>query len=78
MSFVLDLMIPGAGLVVDVLSTSVDLCSEVAEGQEECKKLHDRLKTIFDELEKMDRNGQLPSSEPVEKYKSVLEEYLKY
>lgn len=75
MSFILDLVIPGAGVV---LSSILDLCSEVTEGQEECKKLYDRLKTIFNELSKMEEHGQLPSSEPVDKYKKVLAEYLLY
>ncbi|KAF4028353.1 hypothetical protein GN244_ATG19975 [Phytophthora infestans] len=78
MSFVADMFIPGSGSVVTVLVKMYDLCNEMKEGQIACKRLHLRLKDIFDELQKMETRGEIPSSDKVAKYVEVVAKYLRY
>ncbi|EEY53119.1 uncharacterized protein PITG_06743 [Phytophthora infestans T30-4] len=78
MSFVADMFIPGSGSVVTVLVKIYDLCNEMKEGQIACKRLHLRLKDIFDELQKMETRGEIPSSDKVAKYVEVVAKYLRY
>lgn len=51
----LDLFVPCSGVVLDALSTLWGYCDEMNEGKEVCKRLHRRLKGIFEELQKMEK-----------------------
>jgi hypothetical protein len=78
MSFILDMIIPGSGAIADVLLSISEMCSEMSEGQDVCKRVHSRLKDLFDEMDKMAAKGQLPSSDTREKYAGVVASYVKY
>ncbi|KAL4138217.1 Armadillo repeat-containing protein 3 [Phytophthora ramorum] len=69
-------VVPGGGSVVDALLKIYQLCNEMKEGQETCKRVHLRLKDIFDELQKMEERGELPPSDKVAKYVGVVNKFL--
>ncbi|KAL4161238.1 Armadillo repeat-containing protein 3 [Phytophthora ramorum] len=69
-------VVPGGGSVVDALLKIYQLCNEMKEGQETCKRVHLRLKDIFDELQKMEERGELPPSDKVAKYVGVVSKFL--
>ncbi|KAG3247097.1 hypothetical protein PI124_g8192 [Phytophthora idaei] len=48
------------------------------EGQDSCMRLHRRLKDIFNELERMERNGRLPATDAPNKYAGVVGKALQY
>ncbi|KAE8981670.1 hypothetical protein PR003_g27326 [Phytophthora rubi] len=72
----LDLFVPGSGVVLDALSTLWGYCDEMNEGKDVCQRLHRRLKGIFDELQKMDKKGQLPSNNALDEYVSTISKSL--
>ncbi|KAL3663586.1 Armadillo repeat-containing protein 3 [Phytophthora oleae] len=75
---VVDLVVPGSGLIVDVLFKTAQLCSEMKEGQDACKRVHFRLNAIFEELQEMVKKRILPPSDKLNKYADVLLRYLQY
>ncbi|KAE8970512.1 hypothetical protein PR001_g27187, partial [Phytophthora rubi] len=72
----LDLFVPGSGVVLDALSTLWGYCDEMNEGKDVCQRLHRRLKGIFDELQKMDKKGQLPSNNALDEYVTTISKSL--
>jgi hypothetical protein len=76
-STVLDLVIPGSGMGVDVLASILQLSGEMQDSQDVCKRVHSRLKEISDELAKMQEKNQLPSNDAVERYKVLVSQSLK-
>ncbi|KAE9123202.1 hypothetical protein PF010_g6486 [Phytophthora fragariae] len=72
----LDLFVPGSGVVLDALSTLWGYCDEMNEGKDVCQRLHRRLKGIIDELQKMDKKGQLPSNNTLDEYVSTISKSL--
>ncbi|KAG6617281.1 Serine/threonine protein kinase [Phytophthora cinnamomi] len=72
----LDLFVPGSGVVLEALNTLWEYCGEMNEGKDVCKRLHRRLKGIFDELQKMEKKGQLPSNNALDEYVSTISKSL--
>uniref|UniRef100_H3GVN1 Protein kinase domain-containing protein n=1 Tax=Phytophthora ramorum TaxID=164328 RepID=H3GVN1_PHYRM len=73
-----DLVIPGSGTVAQTLSTILQLSADMKEGKDACKRLHQRLKCIFDELKKREKKKRAPSSGALDKYAAVVLKTLRY
>ncbi|KAK1941897.1 putative serine/threonine-protein kinase/receptor [Phytophthora citrophthora] len=73
-----DLVVPGSGLIADVLSKTILLCSDMKEGQDACRRVHIRLNIIFEELQKMEKKNILPPSEKLNQYTDVVLRYFLY
>ncbi|OWY93942.1 Serine/threonine protein kinase [Phytophthora megakarya] len=78
MSCLFDLLIPGVGLVGDVLAKALQLCNEMKEGQDACRRVYGKLSEILAFLRQLDEQGLLPPSEKIYKYTIVLRRYLRY
>ncbi|RLN61286.1 hypothetical protein BBJ28_00011103, partial [Nothophytophthora sp. Chile5] len=78
MSSLVDLVVPGAGSVANALVKILQLCSDMKEGQDACTRLHLRLREILTELQTMEERGQLPPSDALAKYATVVNKYLLY
>ncbi|KAG7393795.1 hypothetical protein PHYBOEH_006023 [Phytophthora boehmeriae] len=76
MGVMLDMHCPGSGIVVEALSTLLEISNETQEIQYVTKSLHDRLESIFDELHEMEANDELPDSEALVQYTSLVSKCL--
>jgi serine/threonine protein kinase/HEAT repeat protein len=71
-----DLIVPGEGSVVDVLSTIEDQCGGMKEARQVCQRLHTHLVRLFDALHAKNIDGDLPTSAVLDKYVTVTAEFL--
>ncbi|KAE9049593.1 hypothetical protein PR001_g3170 [Phytophthora rubi] len=78
MGFVDDLVVPGSGPVVQVLSWIEQLCTGMNENQASCERLHRRLTYILDALQTMEGKSQLPASSSLDKYVGLVVKFLDY
>ncbi|RLN13738.1 hypothetical protein BBJ28_00026394, partial [Nothophytophthora sp. Chile5] len=78
MTPLLNLVVPGAGSLVNALFKILQLCDEMKEGRDACTRLHVRLKEILTELQTMEERGQLPPSRALGKYAATIAKYLRY
>ncbi|KAG7384957.1 Leucine-rich repeat serine/threonine-protein kinase 2 [Phytophthora pseudosyringae] len=74
MSLSLDLIVPGAGPMLEALSIIGDLCGDMKEARQMCKRLQTRLQVAYNELHKLEF---LPA-DIVEKYVDVAAKYLQF
>ncbi|KAE9089262.1 hypothetical protein PF006_g25401 [Phytophthora fragariae] len=72
------LAIPEAGKLVDVLSRTKHLAADMNEAKDACTRLHLRLKDVFDELVKMERNNSLPENDELDKFVATVTKYLRF
>jgi hypothetical protein len=72
------LVVPGAGSVVHALTKILQLCSELKEVQEACMRLHSRLRGVFKQLVNMEKRGELPHNNALDRYVELFTQYLGY
>jgi hypothetical protein len=72
----LDLVVPGGSTIITVLGEAFSLCQDIKEGHDSCAQAHGRPATIFKELEKMEKQGELPPSEALATYTSLVVRFL--
>ncbi|KAG7380910.1 hypothetical protein PHYPSEUDO_006680 [Phytophthora pseudosyringae] len=70
-SSVLDLAVPGAGPLAEVLATISQLSGGMDEGKHVCGHLHSGLTCIMDGLQTKEEDGQLPPEESLGKFVAV-------
>ncbi|TMW55650.1 hypothetical protein Poli38472_010532 [Pythium oligandrum] len=78
MDLIVDIVMPGAGSAVSILSAIFQLCMEMKEGQETCKRVHARLADILTELQKMEKANRLPPSDSLSRYVEALRSFMEY
>lgn len=71
----LNLVVPGAGVVASTLTYIYKLCQDLKAEKDACLRVHDRLKTILDELGAMKKRGTLPNSDGINKYTAMVGEF---
>ncbi|RLN60061.1 hypothetical protein BBJ28_00025982, partial [Nothophytophthora sp. Chile5] len=78
MASLVDLVVPGAGPLVNALSKILQLCDEMNEGQDACTRLHVRLKGILTDLQTMEERGQPPPTKALGEFAATVAKYLRY
>ncbi|OWZ04751.1 Serine/threonine protein kinase [Phytophthora megakarya] len=73
---VVDLAVPGAGPLAEVLATISQLSGEMKEGNHMCGHLHSGLVCIMDGLEAKEHDGQPPRQESLDKFVAVVIKFL--
>lgn len=78
MSSLLELVVPGVGLVHKALSKIQERCLEMEESQPACQHLHGQLQNLLKELHSMEAEDHLPSRESLQQYMEVETKFLRY
>lgn len=74
----LQLAVPGEGPVAAALLTIQQLCLQMKEARPACSRLHRRLRSLLDELQRMETEEQLPAADSLEKYTATVTKYLRF